>query len=177
MSRLGDHDLRTLMRAAQAGDRAAYRSALAALADWLRGYFAHRIAPGQVDDLVQEVLIAVHAKRATYDPDLPIYPWVAAIARYRWIDALRKMARTPETALDIEPPVDSEEEPVLARLSLDQLLGQLPTAQGQAITLTKVEGRSVAETATITGQSESAVKVNVHRGLKKLAALVESQPL
>ena len=56
-----------------------------------------------------------------------------------------------------------------------QLIGHLPPAQARAIELTKVEGRSIAETADITGQSESAVKVNVHRGLKKLAALVESQ--
>ncbi|MCJ7421960.1 sigma-70 family RNA polymerase sigma factor [Sphingomicrobium astaxanthinifaciens] len=173
--RHSDQDLRTLMRAAQGGDRAAYRAALAALADWLGGYFARRIAPAQVDDLVQETLLSVHRKRSSYDPDRPFFPWVAAIARYRWIDALRARARRPETSLEAEPPVASPEEPVLARLSLDQLIGHLPAPQARAITLTKVEGRSVAETARLTGQSESAVKVNVHRGLRKLAALVESE--
>ncbi len=63
----------------------------------------------------------------------------------------------------------------MSRLSLDSLLTCLPKAQASAIMLTKVEGRSVQETARICGQSEALVKVNVHRGLKKLAALVESE--
>ncbi|MCJ8190301.1 sigma-70 family RNA polymerase sigma factor [Sphingomicrobium aestuariivivum] len=175
MTRLGDQDMRTLMRAAQGGDKAAYRTALGALSDWLHAYFARRIAPAQVDDLVQETLVSIHVKRASYDPDRPFYPWAAAIARFRWIDALRKITRQAETELEIDPPVPSAEEPVLARLSLDQLIGHLPQKQAQPITLTKVEGRTIAETAAITGQSESAVKVNIHRGLKKLAALVESE--
>ena len=171
---LKDDDLRTLMRAAQNGDNAAYKTALSSMSEWLKRYYARRIAPAMVDDLVQETLLAVHNKRGTYDPSRPIYPWVAAIARFRWIDMLRKISVRGEVELDDEASVDSAEEPVLSRLSLESLLGHIPEKQQQCITLTKVEGRSIAETAAITGQSESAVKVNVHRGLKKLAALVES---
>nr|WP_279639149.1 sigma-70 family RNA polymerase sigma factor [Sphingomicrobium sediminis] len=162
------------MGAGQQGDKRSYRIALAAMSDWLGRYFAKRIAPALVDDLVQDTLMAIHAKRASYDAARPIYPWLAAIARYRWIDMLRKLSRRDEVELEIEPPVPSMENPVLARLSIDQLMAHIPEAQAHAITLTKVEGRSIAETAAITGQSESSVKVNVHRGLKKLATLVES---
>ena len=171
---LADDDIRRLMARAQEGDKSSYRVVLAGAQDWLARYFAKRIAPQSVDDLVQETLLALHNKRATYDATRPFYPWLAAIARFRWIDALRKLQRTPEAQEDADMPVPSAEEPVVARLSLDRLLTHITPAQASVITLTKVEGMSIAETAQMTGQSEALVKVNIHRGLKKLAALVES---
>lgn len=171
---LRDDDARHLMGLAQGGDKAAYRALLGSCGEWLARYYARRIAPHQVDDLVQETLLSLHSKRASYDANRPFYPWLAAIARYRWIDALRKLTTTDELG-EADAAVDHEEDAVLARLSLDSLLGHLPAGQAHAITLTRIEGRSVAEAARITGQSESLVKVNVHRGLKKLAALVESE--
>lgn len=127
-----------------------------------------------VDDLVQETLLSVHAKRASYDSSRPYYPWLAAIARYRWIDALRKLTSHEELG-EADAPVSSEEDAVLSRLSLDGLLGRLPPAQANVITLTKIEGLSIHEASQVTGQSEALVKVNVHRGLKKLSAMVESE--
>lgn len=172
---LSDHDMRTLMAKGQEGDKPSYRAALSAATDWLKRFYAKRIAPTMVDDLVQETLISLHTKRASYDPARPFYPWLAAIARYRWIDLLRKLERTPEDELVHDPAIPSVEEPVISRLSLDRLLDNLPKAQANAILLTKVEGHSIKDVSAMTGQSESLVKVNVHRGLKKLAALVESE--
>lgn len=169
-----DEDCRRLMAAAQAGDKAAYRALLGDARDWLARYYARRIVPQLVDDLIQETLISLHAKRATYDPARPFYPWLAAIARYRWIDALRKQVAMDELH-EADAMVEAEEDAVLSRLSLDSLLTRLPPAQANVIVLTRVEGRSVTEAARISGQTESLVKVNVHRGLKKLAALVESE--
>ena len=171
---LNDEECRRLLGLAQDGDRLAYRALLGSCRDWLARYYVRRIAPQSVDDLIQETLMSLHSKRATYDPARPFYPWLAAIARYRWIDALRKMTKDVELG-EGDAIVDHEEEAILSRLSLDNLLGHLPAAQANAITLTKVEGRSVEEAARICGQSESLIKVNVHRGLKKLAALVESE--
>jgi RNA polymerase sigma-70 factor (ECF subfamily) len=74
-----------------------------------------------------------------------------------------------ETLLVAEP--DETE----TQRDLDRLLQQLPAAQRQAIVLTKVEGLSVAEASMRTGASASAIKVQVHRGLKRLAALVKQQ--
>ena len=171
---LRDDDCRRLMRAAQGGDKPAYRALLAAARDWLQRYYSKRIASTMADDLVQDTLLAVHSKRSSYDPTRPFYPWLAAIARYRWIDALRRLTVMEELD-DNEAPVPSEENAVIARLSLDTLLGQIPQPQADAISLTKIEGLSIIEAAKVTGQSESLIKVNVHRGLKKLAALVESE--
>jgi len=171
---LRDDDCRRLMAKAQQGDKAAYRALLGAARDWLLKYFARRIAPQLADDLVQETLISLHSKRASFDPSRPFYPWLAAIARYRWIDALRKIRRTEELH-EADAGIESSEDAILSRLSLDALLDHLPPAQANAIMLTRIEGRSIEETAEATGQSPSLVKVNVHRGLKKLAALVESE--
>ena len=139
------------------------------------GRVLHEHHVGQVlDDLVQEVMLAVHHKRATWDSSRPFLPWLAAIARYRWVDHLRKVYRTEEDALeDYDAPHDSEEDAVIARLSLERMFVQIPDKQSEAIELVKIEGLSIAEAAARSGQSESAVKVNIHRGLKKLAALVE----
>lgn len=163
-----------LMAAAQKGDAASYRVLLAEVQLWLERYFRRRVAPAQLDDLVQEVMVAVHAKRATWDPTRAFLPWLAAIARYRWIDHLRKVYRKAEDELgDHDLAEDSEEEAVIARMSLERLFVHLPAKQCEVIELVKIDGLSIAEASARTGQSESLVKVNIHRGLKKLSALVE----
>ena len=163
-----------MMALAQRGDRAAYRALLGDCRDWLARYFARRCPPQVVDDLIQDTLVSIHVKRASYDCGRPFYPWLAAIARYRWIDSLRKRTATDEIN-EADAAIDHEEDAILARLSLDGLMAHLPAAQASVIQLTRIQGRSIAEASRITGQSESLVKVNVHRGLKKLAILVESE--
>lgn len=165
-----------MMAAAQRGDRVQYRALLKEAANWLTAFFARRIAPAMVDDLVQETLMSLHDKRASFDPERAFLPWLAAIARYRWIDALRRLAKAPRALDDVdEPGVASGEEASIARFSLEKLLGQIPASQANCILLAKVEGRSIAEISNLTGQSEALVKVNIHRGMKKMAALVESE--
>ncbi|MBA4748435.1 MAG: sigma-70 family RNA polymerase sigma factor [Sphingopyxis sp.] len=172
--RADDVTLAQLMRASQGGDRAAYRALLNECQRWLAGYFRRRIAPHLVDDLIQETLVSLHRKRASWDGDRAFLPWLAAIARYRWIDMLRRQRESDELDDDFGA-VGPEDEAVHARLSLGRLLVQLPAGQAQAISLVKIEGASIAEAARITGQTESLVKVNIHRGLKRLAQLVESE--
>lgn len=163
-----------LMVATQAGDRRSYSVLLTEAQSWLERYFRRRVAPAQLDDLVQEVLMAVHAKRATWDASRAFLPWLAAIARYRWIDHLRRTYRSSEIELgDHDAAEDSSEETILSRMSLERLFVHLPPSQCSAIELVKIEGLSVSEAALRTGQSESLIKVNIHRGLKKLSALVE----
>lgn len=166
--------LARLMAASQRGDRQSYTVLLSEVQLWLERYFRRRCAPGVLDDLVQEVLLAVHNKRGTYDPERPFLPWLAAIARYRWVDHLRKIYRREEDSLeDRDFGEDSEEDAVLARISLERLFVQIPDKQAEVIELVKIAGLSISEAAARSGQSESAVKVNIHRGLKKLSALVE----
>ena len=151
-----------------------YRALLSEIQLWLERYYRKRVAPAQLDDLVQEVMMAVHTKRATWDPSRAFYPWLAAIARYRWVDHLRKVYKHESKELFEDDAVeDSEEEVVMARVSLSRMFGQLPQAQAEAIELVKIGGLSIREASEKTGQSESLIKVNIHRGLKKLATMVE----
>lgn len=168
-----DETLSRLAELSQLGDKAAYRQFLGICSAWLRPFFARRIAPCDIDDLVQDTLIAVHNKLGTYDTRRPFLPWLAAIARYRWVDRLRKIYRAGEEMLGDMANDRIEEDVVAAQLSIDALLKLIPVAQAKAIQLVKIRGLSISETANETGQSEALVKVNIHRGLKKLAALVE----
>ncbi len=166
--------LRRLMALSQKGDRGAYRVLLSEASGWLERYFRHKVPSAQTGDLVQEVLLALHHKRATFDPSRPFLPWLAAIARYRWVDHLRKVYRRQEEALeDYDAASDSGEEAMMARISLGRLLQQIPAKQALAIELVKIEGHSIRDAATHCGQSEAAIKVNIHRGLKRLSGLIE----
>jgi RNA polymerase sigma-70 factor (ECF subfamily) len=173
--------LRPLWARAQEGDESAYREALLRIAARLRRFFGRRLQslPDDVEDLVQETLLALHLQRGTYDPALPVSAWVHAIARHKLVDLFRRRGRRealhePLDELDErDHPTAADEQP--ARRDLAVLLETLPPAQRQAILLIKVEGLSVAEASAKSGVSVSALKVQVHRGLKRLAALVRGQ--
>jgi RNA polymerase sigma factor (sigma-70 family) len=168
-----DATLRPLMIAAQAGDRTAYRTALELCDGLLRRALRQRVHESALDDLVQETLLTVHRKLSSWDPERPFLPWLLAIARYRWVDHLRRFYRAAEDELPESLALESDEISLMSRFGLDQLLARLPVAQSEAIRLTRIEGLSVAEASIRLGQSESLVKVNVHRGLKRLAAAVD----
>lgn len=174
-----ESDIRPLWTLAQAGDDGAYRQALELMARRLRGYFRRRMAnlPDDVEDLVQETLLAVHLQRGTYDPSFPVSAWFTAIARHKLIDLWRRRGRREDLHDEYED-VDevwlaaSTEESHASR-DLEKLIQVLPAAQRQAIELTKLEGLSVAEASARTGISGSAIKVQVHRGLKRLTELIK----
>jgi RNA polymerase sigma factor (sigma-70 family) len=169
-----EESLRDLMIRSQGGDKQAYAVLLEQTGRWLSRFFAQKISADAVDDLVQDTLISLHRKRASYDPSRPFLPWLAAIARYRWVDRLRQTYRHQAKSLDFDISEESHEDVVGARISIDRLLAHLPIPQAEAIRLVKIEGLSIAEACTRSGQSGPLVKVNIHRGLKKLAALIES---
>jgi RNA polymerase sigma factor (sigma-70 family) len=171
-SGVSDSDWGTLMAAAQSGNAAVYRRLLTEISPWLRGYYARRLPPAMVDDAVQDTLLAIHEKRHTYDPSRPFGPWLAAIARYKWIDRLRALRAAPTEALSEDIAVADHEAAVLSASSLERLLQELKPAQSEVIRLVKLQGFSVEEAAARTGQSVSLVKVNIHRGLGRLAAVV-----
>lgn len=172
--------LRALLIGGLGGDEAAYHAFLRNLSTHLRGFLRVRLArlPDDVEDLVQETLLAVHNQRHTYDPGQPLTAWVHAIARYKLVDLLRRRAgrEVLNDPLDEELEVFavSDHDAADARRDLGKLLKQLPDRQRLPIMHMKLEGLSVAEAARATGMSEAAVKVGVHRGLKALAALIRS---
>lgn len=167
--------LQALFLAGLEGDERAYRSFLSVLSGHVRGFLRARLKrqPSEIEDLLQEVLLAVHNGRHTYQTDQPLTAWVFAITRYKLTDFFRGRSRhevfndTLDDAAELfaEPQL----EPAQASRDLGKLLEQLPERQRLPIMHVKLEGLSVTETAQMTGLSESAVKIGIHRGLKALA--------
>ncbi len=178
--RATEAELRTLMVGGLAGEANAQRMLLQALAPVLRAFFARRLrgADEDVEDLVQDSLIAIHTRRATYDPARPFTAWAYAVARYKMIDHFRRRKQNVplDDFADILS-VESFEDASGAQMDVDRLLGALPPKQAQAIRATKIDGLSVAEAAARAGISESDVKISVHRGLKTLEKHLSDETL
>jgi RNA polymerase sigma-70 factor (ECF subfamily) len=172
-----DH-LKDLLVRGLSGDGVAYHAFLKALSAFLRAFLRGRLTrvPDEVEDLVQETLLAIHNQRHTYDAAQPLTSWVHAIARYKLIDFLRR--RSGREALndplgdDDDLLATSDAEAQDARRDIETLLARLPDRHRLPILRVKIEGLSVAEAARATGMSESAIKVGVHRGMKALAAFI-----
>lgn len=176
--RAKEERFKDLLRRGLAGDGAAYQTFLTELSAHLRAFLRRRLfrLPDEVEDVLQEALLAVHNQRHTYDPEQPLSAWVQAIARYKLVDFLRRRAAHEllNEPLDEEMEIfaAADAEAAEARRDVDKLLAELPSQQRLPIIHTKLEGLSVKEAAKITGLSEAAVKVGVHRGLKALAAKI-----
>jgi RNA polymerase sigma-70 factor (ECF subfamily) len=177
----GEDHLRKLLLLGLGGDAVAYQAFLKDLSAHLRAFFKRRMGslPDDIEDLVQETLLALHNQRHTYQATQPLTAWVHAIARYKLIDLFR--SRGAREALhdpledDLQVFAVSDTDACDARRDLGRLLEQLPDNQRLPIVHMKLEGLSVIETAQATGMSESAVKVGVHRGLKALSAMLGIQ--
>jgi RNA polymerase sigma-70 factor, ECF subfamily len=183
LSHFQEPKLRALMTASLDGDAAAYYELLQQLTPHLRAYYRHRFARighglTDAEDLLQEALIAIHTHRHTYDQTQPFTPWVYAIARYKFLDYLR---RTKYSLKDM--PMESAEELIAdsdmtavdSGLDVQRLLVGIPSKAREAIQYVKLDGLSVSEAAARSGMSESAVKVAVHRGLKALALRIRQE--
>lgn len=168
-----EDELQRMMVGGLDGDAAAHRALLRALVPLLRRFFARRLrdADGEVDDLVQETLMAIHTRRGTYDRTRPFAPWAFAVARHKMIDHFRRHRQHLSIdGLDDILVTEGFEAASGAAMDVDHLLATIPDKQAQAIRDTRVEGLSIVEAAERRGMSESDVKVSVHRGLRALAA-------
>jgi RNA polymerase sigma-70 factor (ECF subfamily) len=179
-------DPRELMQRYQDGDARAFRELYALVAPRLLGYLlkmAHSRAVA--DDLLQQTFLKIHRARAAYVRDADPLPWMYAIAHRTFLDAVRADKRAivrsagdevPEVAAGLtgesadrrdEPRVDPE----LAKAALDAL-AELPTGQREAVVLTKLDGKTVAQAAEIAGTTIGAMKVRAHRGYERLRTLL-----
>ena len=164
------------MRAANAGDEIAYRRLLEALAPFLqqvvrRGFASSGFGNCDVEDVVQETLLAIHLKRQTWDEGEAITPWVTAIARHKLIDNLRRRGRHVELPIDDVIDVLPAEIPTerLSGRDAERLLSILRGRQRDVVQAVSIEGMSTREAAVRFGISEGAVRVALHRGLSALA--------
>ena len=167
--------LRAMMLASLDGDAVAYRKLLAELGKHLRPYFTRRLHTAHsshAEDLVQETLLAVHARRMTYDRDRPFTAWLHAVAHHKFVDHVRRHAIRQTVTLDDDAPIFAHDDSAdaAARMDMRTVLQTVSPRTGDLIRQVKLEGASIAEAAAATGMSESAVKVSIHRGLKALAA-------
>src|SRR5882724_4934210 len=173
-------ELKALMLASLNGDAASHRALLDRLSRRLRAYYKGKLAgvgrgASEAEDLVQEAVLAIHIQRHTYDPAEPLTPWVHAIARYKLIDHLRATkASLAELPIEAAGELLAQDDHAGAESAYDlsRLLRRLPEKMRRAIECVKLEGLSVAEAAEECDMSNSAVKVNVHRGLRALAAVI-----
>ena len=168
------------MRAERRGDAAAYRLLLRQIAEAMRALMRRRLSRlglsvAETEDVVQEVLIAVHEKRGQWDESRPFMPWLNAIARYKLIDNARRLRREATGRVDLderdwermfEPAQDTDRSP----LDVERLVSSLPQGQQSVVRALGIDGASVRETAERMKTSEGAIRVALHRALKRLSA-------
>ncbi|APE28539.1 sigma-70 family RNA polymerase sigma factor [Aurantiacibacter gangjinensis] len=164
------------MAAAREGNSAAYRQFLGEAAQRIRARLARKIgADSELEDLVQECLIALHEKRHTLDPGRPVAPWMYAIANYKLIDHWRKRGRSP---IDLDDEADMAVAPdTMAGMDVAALLDHLPDAQAEAIRMTHIEGLTNKEAGERIGVGTSAMKLRVHRGMLRLKEIADEQKI
>lgn len=167
------------MRKAVAGDGFAYESLLRTLAGRLRRYFSARLFQRAADaeDLTQDTLLAIHQQRSSFDPSQPLAAWVYAIARYKLIDHLRREGVRIHVPIDevgelFAPDQTDAVDAVDAARDIASLMAHLPDQQRSAIQLTKLDQQSTREAAALSGMSETSIRVNAHRGVRRLIALI-----
>lgn len=174
-TRPSEGQLKQLMLDGMLGGRRACSALLHAVTPLLTAFYGRRLRDGaaDVEDLVQETLIAMHVRRSSFDQNRPFTPWLFAIARHKLIDYFRaRRSYQPIDELGEILRVEGFEDSSNARLDTDRLLRALPPKQARAIRQTRLKGLSVAEAAAAAGIGISDVKISVHRGLKTLAMQV-----
>jgi RNA polymerase sigma-70 factor (ECF subfamily) len=161
------------------GDAAAFRALYAQVAPRLHGYLV-RMARDRAlaDDLLQLTFLKVHRARGAYVRGADPLPWLYAIAHRTFLDEARRKKRAvvgvaaeehlPEVPAGITGETDAQRDeprgdPELAKAAL-AALASLPPQQREAVVLTKLDGKSVAEAAEIAGTTPGAMKVRAHRG-------------
>lgn len=180
-----DLRLRTLMRSAQDGDRIAYEALLRACLPRIRRRLQRRgVDPVLVDDVIQDVLLTIHRARQTYDPSRPFAVWLAMITDRRAIDAARRHHRhamhevSSPDAYEAHADDGGDPQPFVTTIAIDRIRGsivELPTAQREAVERLSLRQQSLTEAAEETGRSVGSLKVNLHRGLKALRALLNPE--
>jgi RNA polymerase sigma-70 factor, ECF subfamily len=181
--RRAEQDWAALMARSQAGDQHAYRCLLESIAPYLRA-LARRagLTPDEIEDGVQDVLLTLHTIRHTYDPARPFAPWLVAIARHRLVDRMRRRSRRAarETALteahETLPAAEANYHETASNVRrLRGAIADLPAGQRQAVELLRLQELSLKEASTASGQSPTALKVAVHRAVRRLRGLLAKE--
>lgn len=165
-----------LLTAANAGDSRAYGQFLQTVAPVLRGVVrakGYGLGEAGCEDVLQEVLLAIHLKRHTWQEGTPVRPWLYAITRYKVVDAFRARGRTVVLPIDDFAevlPADAAPDPTEAS-DMAKMIGMLDGRSADIVRKICLEGASSGETGKALSMSEGAVRVALHRALKTLTLL------
>ncbi len=178
MGTAGDASLEELLKAANRGDQRAYTGFLTAVTPLLRGIARSRgsgLGNEVCEDIVQETLLAIHQKRHTWREDLPVRPWLYAIVRYKVVDAFRSRGRRVHMQIDdfAETIAAEPDDDLTVRSDMDRVISQLDDRSAKIVRSIGIDGDSIADVSGKLGMTETAVRVALHRGLKKLSGLRE----
>ncbi len=170
--------LEDLLRAANLGDERSYATFLTAITPVVRGIARSRgsgLGQDVCEDIVQETLLAIHQKRHTWQEDLPVRPWLYTIARYKVVDAFRARGRRVHVHIDdfLDSIAAEPDEDLTVRRDAERVIGQLDERSARIVRSIGLEGESIAEVSGSLNMTETAVRVALHRALKKLASLRE----
>jgi RNA polymerase sigma-70 factor (ECF subfamily) len=176
---LNDMDaLEDLMRAANRGDTVAYHRVLTAVTPLLRKVVQARgsgLGREGCEDVLQDVLLAIHRKRHTWKEDQPLRPWLYAIARHKVVDAFRARGSRVEVPIDDFNeglPAVAGPDPTVGR-DMEKVLNALDPREADIVRAFGLKGETTAETAARLNMSEGAVRVALHRALKSVVKLRE----
>ena len=166
------------MRAANRGDNAAYRRLLQAITPVLRKVVrarGHALGPEGCEDVVQDVLLAIHTKRHTWLEDAPLRPWLYAIARHKVVDAFRTRGRAVEVAIDdfAEGLVAASDPDPTEGRDMEKVINALDPRAAEIVRAVGLHGETTAEIASRLEMSDGAVRVALHRAMKTIAQLRE----
>lgn len=172
MKPIDEPSLALLMQNGRNGDKASYHQFLERITPIFRGIIrakAGGLSVQDQEDILQEIIFAVHNKRATWQESQPIKPWLYAIARYKIIDQFRKRGQVQTVDIDqFKDIIPSEEVPDLAEPDVENMVQQIGGKPELVLRTVSLEGQSFSEAAQTLKMSPSAIRVNFHRGLTKL---------
>lgn len=170
------------MRSAISGDEAAYRRLLTDLTRALRpivrrGFSSAQASANEVEDVVQDVLLAIHLKRHTWDQSKPVSPWIIAIARNKMIDDLRRRGRRAEVPIDgmIDVLEAGGHDDAAHAYDVNRVLDGLSGKNRDIVQSIAIDGHSARDVADRLGMTEVAVRVALHRSLKALSQTYQEQ--
>jgi RNA polymerase sigma-70 factor, ECF subfamily len=143
-----------------------------------RGFAGAGVSPNDVEDVVQEVVLAIHTKRHTWDQSKPIGPWVMAITRNKLIDDLRRRGRRTEVSIDgmLEVLEAGGQDDAIHASDLRRVLSKLNDRQRGIVQAIAVDGHTAKDVADKLGMTEVAVRVALHRCLKTLSETYSEHP-
>jgi RNA polymerase sigma-70 factor (ECF subfamily) len=162
-----------LMAAAQRGDATSYAELLNDLGPMVMRFLRRRVRdPEERQDLYQEIFLALHRARHTYEAERPLEPWLLAIARRIVADRDQRGRVRRSHEVPLEVPETGTAGDADARVQLAQAMRTLSPAQQEAVVLLRVEGLPLEVAARRAGTTTGALKVRAHRAYRTLCRLL-----